>query len=410
MKKEAGIIKCPYVKRCGGCNLSGETYQESLERKHKYLEKLLKPFGKLPPITGMENPYHYRNKVHAVYGYEKGQVVSGTYQEGTHRLVPIDSCMIADETADAIILTVRGLLKSFKIRTYDEDTGYGQFRHVLVKKAFATGEIMVVLVTVSPIYPSKNNFVKALLKKHPEITTIIHNINERGTSMVLGKRENVLYGKGYIEDVLCGLTFRISAKSFYQVNPVMTEILYKKAISMAGLTGRETVLDAYCGIGTIGLIASAKAKQVIGVELNREAVKDAIANAKRNKITKERFYCADAGEFMTAMAAEGQSVDVVIMDPPRSGSTEQFIDAISAVQADRVVYISCGPESLERDLRYFQKKGYKVKEMAGVDLFGWTKHVETVCLLGNRNAKPDTRVKLSVDTEELQRVKNGEKI
>lgn len=402
MNKEAGIVKCPYVKRCGSCKLTGLTYQESLYRKQKYLEKLLKEFGKIPPVIGMENPFHYRNKVHAVFGYEKGRVVSGTYQEGTHRLIPIDACLIEDETADAIIMTLRELLKSFKIRTYDEDTGYGLFRHALIKRGFGTGEIMVVLVTASPVFPSRNNFVKALLKKHPEITTIVHNINERGTSMVLGKRENVLYGKGYIEDVLCGLTFRISAKSFYQVNPVMTEILYKKAISMAGLTGKETVLDAYCGIGTIGLIASEKAGQVIGVELNRDAFKDAIANAKRNAITNERFFCGDAGEFMESLAAEGQKLDVVIMDPPRSGSTQRFIDAVAAVKAGRVVYISCGPESLARDLQYFKKKGYAVKEIQGVDLFGWTGHVETCVLLSHeKNKSFHVTVEMDVDSKYL---------
>ena len=200
----------------------------------------------------------------------EAMAISGVYQKGTHKVVPVDSCMIEDQKADEIIVTIRGLLKSFKIKTYDEDTQYGLLRHVLIRRGFSTGEIMVVLVTASPVFPSKNNFVKALRKVHPEITTVVQNINDRGTSMVLGTRDVVLYGKGFIEDKLCGCTFRISAQSFYQVNPVQTEILYQKAIEAAGLTGKETVLDAYCGIGTIGLIAASKAKQVTGVELNKE--------------------------------------------------------------------------------------------------------------------------------------------
>ena len=227
-------------------------------------------------------------------------------------MVPVERCLIEDQKADEIIGTIRGMLKSFKIRTYDEDTGYGLLRHVLVRRGFATGEIMVVLVTASPVFPSKNNFVKALREKHPEITTIVQNVNGRGTSMVLGEKEHVLYGKGYIEDLLCGCRFRISSKSFYQVNPVQTEVLYGKALELAGLTGKETVLDAYCGIGTIGLIASRKAGSVIGVELNKDAVKDAVNNAKINGITNAKFYCNDAGKFLVDMAERGDKVDLVL--------------------------------------------------------------------------------------------------
>ena len=331
---------------------------------------------------GMENPYHYRNKVHAVFGHDRrGNAVSGVYKEGTHELVPVETCLIEDEKADEIIGTIRGMLRSFKIRTFDEDTGYGLLRHVLVKRGFATGEIMVVLVTASPVFPSKNHFVKALREKHPEITTIIQNVNGRSTSMVLGEKEHVLWGKGYIEDILCGHRFRISSRSFYQVNPVQTEKLYNKAMELAGLTGRETVLDAYCGIGTIGITASGRAGRVIGVELNRDAVRDAVQNAKRNEIKNIEFYCNDAGRFMSRMAADGERLDVVFMDPPRSGSTEEFIQAAAQAGPRTVVYISCGPETLARDLRVFEKKGYKAREAWPVDLFPWTNHVETVCLL-----------------------------
>ena len=377
--------RCPVYKKCGGCDFQGVPYEEQLKIKETQVRQLLAPFCKVHPIAGMKNPYHYRNKVHAVFSHDKkGNAVSGVYQKGTHIVVQVERCMIEDEKADEIIGSIRGLLKSFKIRTYDEDTGYGLLRHVLVRRGFASGEILVVLVTASPVFPSKNNFVKALRKLHPEITTIVQNVNGRGTSMVLGNQEKTLYGKGYIEDILCGYTFRISPKSFYQVNPAQTEILYKKAIKLAGLTGKELVLDAYCGIGTIGLIASRGAGQVIGVELNRDAVRDAVANAKRNQVKNVRFYCADAGKFMVDMAADGIKADVVFMDPPRSGSDVTFLDCLAKMAPKRVVYISCEPESLARDLKYLKKKGYQAEGAWPVDMFGWTGCVETVVMLSRK--------------------------
>ncbi len=372
---------CPVFRLCGGCQYLHLPYEEQLKLKQNQLQKLLGRFCKVYPIVGMQNPFRYRNKVHAVFGWRKGEVISGVYREGTHELVPVERCMIENEKSDEIIGTIRGLLKSFKIRTYDEDSGYGLLRHVLVRIGFATGEIMVVLVTASPVFPSKNNFVKALLKEHPEITTIVQNINGRGTSMVLGERECILYGKGYIEDVLCGCRFRISSRSFYQVNPVQTEKLYTKAVELAELTGREIVLDAYCGIGTIGMIAARQAGQVIGVELNKDAVRDAVQNAKYNQISNIRFYCKDATQFMARMAEQGDKADVVLMDPPRSGSTEEFIQAVRAVGARRVVYVSCGPESLARDLEMFRRVGYEVKGAWPYDMFPVVRHIETIVAL-----------------------------
>jgi len=349
-----------------------------LKRKQKQLESLFSKYCKVYPITGMDNPYHYRNKVHAVFDHDgKGNPVSGVYEANSHRVVPVESCLIEDQKADEIIGSIRGMLKSFKIKTYDEDTGYGLLRHVLVKRGFATNEIMVVLVTASPVFPSRNNFVKALREKHPDITTIIQNVNGRGTSMVLGDQEKTLYGKGYIEDILCGCRFRISSKSFYQINPVQTEKLYTRAITAAALTGKETVIDAYCGIGTIGIIASKWAGNVIGVELNKDAVKDAVVNAKRNEIENVRFYCNDAGKFMVGMAAAGETADVVFMDPPRSGSTVEFIEAVKKLGPKKVVYVSCNPETLERDLKEFMKRGYEGKGVWGFDLFPMTSHCET---------------------------------
>lgn len=374
--------KCPVFKECGGCQMLDMPYQEQLNKKQMELEGLLKKYATVHPIIGMKNPYYYRNKVHAVFDHDRrGNAFSGVYKANTHIVVPVESCMIEDQKADEIIGTIRGLLKSFKIRTYDEDTGYGLLRHVLVRRGFSTGEIMVVLVTASPVLPSKNNFVKVLLEKHPEITTIIQNVNNRGTSIILGEKEKNLYGKGYIEDILCGYVFRISSKSFYQVNPVQTEILYRKAIEAAGLTGTETVIDAYCGIGTIGIVASKYAAQVIGVELNQSAVRDAVENAKRNGISNVHFFCNDAGAFMVNMAEQGERADVVFMDPPRSGSTEEFIDSVAKLKVGKVVYVSCNPVTLERDLGDFEKKGYRAEGVWGMDLFPHTAHVETVVLL-----------------------------
>ena len=384
--KKAAV--CPVAKKCGGCEFQGMPYAEQLKHKEKRVRILLDSFGKVHPIIGMKDPYHYRNKVHAVFDRDRrGNAISGVYQKGTHKVVPVDSCMIEDQKADEIIVTIRGLLKSFKIKTYDEDTQYGLLRHVLVRRGFSTDEIMVVLVVGSPIFPSKNNFVKALRKKYPQVTTVVLNVNDKKTSMVLGERDIVIYGKGYIRDTLCGCTFRISPQSFYQVNPVQTEILYKTAIEYAGLGRKETVIDAYCGIGTIGLVAAKRAKNIIGVELNPDAVRDARINAKENKITNARFYQGDAGEFMENMAENGEHADVVFMDPPRTGSDKKFMSSVIKLNPSRIVYISCGPETLARDLEYLTKHGYDVRKIQPVDMFSFTDHCENICLLTKKFEK-----------------------
>lgn len=384
--EEREEMLCLYSKKCGGCSLWKESYQEQLKIKHRQVKKLLKEFHEVPPLIGMSYPYYYRNKVHAVFGVgRRGQILCGVYEKNSHRIVDVESCMIEDKTATAIIRDIKALLPSFKIRPYNEDTGYGLLRHVLVRKAFYTGEVMVVLVLASPILPSKNHFIKALLKKHPEITTILLNINDKETSMVLGEQEKVLYGKGYIVDELLGAKFRISAKSFYQVNPIQTKHLYRKAIDLAGLSGKERVLDAYCGTGTIGLLAAAEAENVMGVELNPEAVRDAIQNAKQNQIHNVKFLCADATEYMKTAAQQKETFDVVFMDPPRAGSTKEFINALIELAPKRVVYISCNPETLARDLKWFGTV-YRVEQIQPFDMFPFTEHVETVCLL-SRKAK-----------------------
>ena len=374
--------KCKVWKKCGGCQFQGVPYTEQIKIKQKNMNKLLKKYGNVKPIIGMENPFYYRNKVHAVFDRDKkGNIICGTYEAGTHRVVPVEECMIEDKTSQEIIRAIRDMLKSFRIKTYDEDTGYGLLRHVLVRRGFSTDEIMVVLVVASPIFPSKNNFVKALRKKFPQISTVVLNVNDKKTSMVLGERDIVLYGKGFIRDRLCGCTFRISPQSFYQVNPVQTELLYKTAIEYAGLGRKERVIDAYCGIGTIGLVAAGKAREVIGIELNKNAVRDAIVNARENKITNARFYQGDAGEFMEGMVSEGERADVVFMDPPRTGSTEKFLTSMVKLGPSRIDYISCGPDTLARDLEFLTKHGYVTRKIQPVDMFSFTEHCEVVCLL-----------------------------
>ena len=374
---------CPVTGKCGGCQYVDMPYKAQLKRKQKQAEMLLKEYGKVKPIIGMEEPSHYRNKVHAVFAFQKGRgIVSGIYQEKSHRVVPVENCLLEDQKAGEIIRSVRELAKSFKLKAYDEDSGYGLLRHVLVRVGHITGEIMVVLVLGSPILPSKKNFVNELCKLHPEITTILINVNNKRTSMVLGEKEQVIYGKGYIEDELCGRRFKISAKSFYQVNSVQTEALYAKAAEYAQLTGKEMVVDAYCGIGTIALAVAGQAGKVIGVELNKDAVRDAVTNAKINQIKNADFYQNDAGHFLTQMADAGEKVDVVFMDPPRSGSTEEFLDALIRICPKRIVYISCEPETLARDLKYLTRKsGYRVREITPVDMFPFTGHVEVIIMM-----------------------------
>jgi 23S rRNA (uracil1939-C5)-methyltransferase len=388
--KRTGAHTCAVEKKCGGCQYLHISYQEQLARKQKMVEQLLKPYCRVYPITGMEDPLHYRNKVHAVFARKKnGEIISGTYEEGTHFVVPVDECLLENQKADAIIRTIRQLVKSFKLQIYNEDTGYGLLRHVLIRTAHQTGQIMVVLVLGSPILPSKNNFVKALCREHPEITTVVLNVNDKKTSMILGEKETVLYGKGYIEDILCGCRFRISAKSFYQINSVQTEVLYGKAMELAKLTGKERVIDAYCGIGTIGMVAAKHAGEVIGVELNRDAVRDAVRNAKMNtagagedaQAPNIRFYQNDAGVFMTQMADQGEKADVVFMDPPRAGSDEAFLASVVKLSPKRIVYISCNPETQARDLDYLTHHGYRAEGAWPYDMFPFTSHVENICLL-----------------------------
>ena len=373
---------CPHAKQCGGCQLQHVPYAQQLAQKQRRVRELLGGFGPVLPILGMEEPKHYRNKVTAAFALDRNRkIVTGIYQPGSHAVVPVDSCLIEDETADAIIMDIRRMLPDFRIRVFDERSGTGWLRHVLVRRGFATGQALVVLVAVSPIFPLQKPFVQKLRELHPEVRSVVLNINDRVTPVVLGTQEKVLYGEGAIEDILCGYRFRISPRSFYQINPVQTEKLYRTALDFAELTGAETVLDAYCGIGTIGITASGRAKQVIGVELNRDAVADAIVNARLNGIKNCWFTAGDAGEYMEQMARDGMRPDLVFLDPPRAGSDERFLSSLLRCAPKKVVYVSCDPETLARDLGTLAKGGYRVGKSQPVDMFPYTRHVETVCLL-----------------------------
>ena len=387
---------CPVAAKCGGCQLTRLSYAEQLQWKQQRVTELLDGICEVRPILGMDDPFHYRNKVHAVLSVDKaGKPISGVYAMGTHRVVPVRHCLIEDRRADRIIQTIVAMLPAYKLRIYNEYTHRGFLRHILIRTGHVTGQIMVVLVATSLEFPGKKAFVQELIQRHPEITTVVLNCNQRETSMVLGTKEITLYGEGYMEDELCGKRFRISPQSFYQVNAKQCEILYRTAIDAAQLTSAETLLDAYCGTGTIGLCASDGCKQLIGVELNADAIRDAKENARRNGVENARFLCDDAGRFMQKLAKEGNAPDVVMMDPPRAGSDQKFLQSLLMLKPKRVVYVSCNPETLARDLRVLVDGGYRAEWATPVDMFPGTEHVETVVLLSHKKA--DSYIHIDVE-------------
>lgn len=374
--------RCPVSKKCGGCTMINVPYEEQTVRKQQRVEDLIGRYGRVDPIVRMKNPDHYRNKVTSVFAPDKkGKPVCGIYKAGTHEVVPVKACMLEDLRADRIIQTVFALMESFKIRVYDEDRRTGFLRYVQVRTARGTRQVMVTLVTAEAVFPQAKKFVNALVKRHPEITTVVQNINDKQTTMVLGEKEKVLHGPGYIEDVLCKKRFRISSRSFYQVNSLQTEKLYNIALDYAGFSGKERILDAYCGIGTIGIIASDRCKEVLSVELNPEAVKDARINVKLNNAQNVEVFRNDSGRFMKDMAAKNEKLDILFMDPPRSGASEEFIEAVLTLRPAKVVYVSCEPDTLARDLALLTEGGYAMKKAVPVDMFPYTEGVETVCLL-----------------------------
>lgn len=401
--------KCAFARRCGGCQIQEMSYDRQLVFKDQKIRGNLERIGGftkdridtvMQPVVGMEHPFGYRNKAQFPFGTDKeGNPITGFYAGRTHDIIANTDCALGVEQNKEILEIILQYMRENKIKSYDEKTGKGLIRHALIRYGFKTKEIMVCLVVNGKKLPKAERLIEKLIQIEG-MTSITISPNTRRDNVIMGDSYEILWGQGYITDYIGNVKYQISPLSFYQVNPVQTEKLYNLAIELAGLTGKETVLDAYCGIGTIGIIASRKAGQVIGVELNQDAVRDAVNNAKLNQISNIRFYCNDAGRFMVNMAERGDRADVVIMDPPRSGSTEEFMDSIKKMGADKLVYISCNPETLARDLRYMKKLGYRVDGNAvGVDMFAETYHVETVVLLSQQ--KPDDTIEIDLDLDEL---------
>ena len=414
---------CSVSRDCGACQHVGEPYDRQLAEKTAFVRSLFADAGLVPdadaaalirPTIGMDNPFHYRNKVVSPFARGKRltqpagrdradkrtrdgrpirskqgrtnapryEILTGMYAAHSHRLVPTDGCLVENEQAKQVVRTVKQLMGKFGIEPYDEDAGTGFMRHVVVRVGHTSGEMLVTLVTNAEEFPASRNFCRELVKRCPFITTVVQNVNLRQTNVILGQREQRLYGPGFILDTLCGLSFRISSQSFYQVNATQTEVLYNTAIDLAGLTGDQNVIDAYCGTGTIGLVAAAHgAAQVTGVDSVESAIADARQNARHNGIDNARFVAADAGAFMREEAENGATCDVVFMDPPRAGSTEEFLEALCVLAPQRVVYISCNPKTQVRDVAYLVDHGYAIETVQPVDMFPHTDHIETVAFL-----------------------------
>lgn len=370
---------CKVCTSCGGCQYQQLKYEAQLKIKTNRVKNALKRIGDIDfnplPCIGMENPYYYRNKIQMPYQKDrKGRIVYGFYKENSHEIIPVKDCKIEDIRAKDILWDIKELLQDMKIPVYNEDIGKGILRYVLIRTSYHYQELMVVLVTSEMNFPGQRNFVDALIKKHPEITTVVENVNKRHTNVILGNQEKVLYGPGYIKDDILGLTFNISAASFFQVNPVQVEKLYKTALDLVNYEDSPIVLDAYSGVGTIGLIAARNAGKVLSVEINKDAHKNAKDNAIRNNVDNIEFYCDDASEFINNY---DKPLDIIIMDPPRKGSDEKFLSTVINKKPKQVIYISCDPETLARDLKYLSSY-YKVNFVQPVDMFPMTSHVETI--------------------------------
>ena len=374
--------KCKVCTSCGGCQYQQIDYKTQLEYKTKRVKEALSRIGGIKtnvlPCIGMDDPYYYRNKIQMPYGKDrKGNVVYGFFKENSHEIIPVKECAIEDKRAAPILWDIKELVKEMKIPVYNEDSGKGILRYVLIRTSYHYPELMVVLVTSNMNFPGQRNFVNELTKRHPEITTIVENVNSRHTNVILGPQEKVLFGPGFIKDDILGLSFEISASSFFQVNPVQVEKLYKTALNLIKTEQKPVILDAYSGVGTIGLIAARNAKKVISVELNKDASRNAVMNAKRNNVDNIEFYCDDAGHFINNMDGD---LDIVIMDPPRKGSDEKFLSTLLNKKPKQIIYVSCDPETLARDLKYLSSL-YQVDYVQPVDMFPMTAHVETVACL-----------------------------
>lgn len=375
--------KCEQYKRCSGCQLQNMHYDQQLRWKQIKVERLMNQLGKVKPIHGMENPYHYRNKVQAVFRTTvAGRVISGVYQAATNGIVAVEGCMLNQKKADRIIVAVRTVVKRLNLTTFDPKTGKGFLKHVLIRIGHNSGETMVVLVTAYEKFTNSRQFVSELLKLFPKITTIVQNVNENPTKLMLGSKERALYGEGFIYDHLCGCKLKISSGSFYPVNAIQAEYLYNKAIELAQLNGSEIVLDAYCKTGALALIAAKRAKAVVGVEVNGQAIDEAKENAKLNNRKNVYFYKGDAAQFLEQREGETEEKpNVVLMSPPRAGSSRKFLDALIKLAPKKIVYITANPETQQKDTHVLVNHGYKVEEIQPVDMSPHTNHVECVVLL-----------------------------
>lgn len=375
--------KCDVYQKCGGCQLLHLNYPAQVEFKHQYVINAFKQYKIKIRIDEVVEAFHqecYRNKMQVAYRYKEGKIIYGFYEEESHRIIPLNKCLVQTNLQNEIAKYIQVLMTKMKIQPYNEDKKSGLIRFALIKQAFTTQEILVTIVTNGDIFPGRSEFVKQLRLKFPEISTIIQNINTRKTSIILGEQERILFGNGYIIEELLGIKFKISSKTFFQINPVQTEKLYQKIIDYGKFTGTEVLIDAYCGVGTIGIILSKYVKQVIGVESNKQSVNNAIQNLKDNKINNVRFVCDDATRFIEKLSDDHEKIDVVVMDPPRSGSTEKFLNSVLKLKPQKVIYVSCEAKTLARDVSLLQKS-YQIKQIALVDMFVGTYHVEVVCLL-----------------------------
>ena len=385
---------CPVSTACGGCVFQNASYEYELRYKKHKIEEDLKRIGhieniKVNDVIGMDNPHHYRNKIQVPFAKDHNRIIYGFYKANTHKIIPIKSCDIEDEIAGEILKNIADLMDKYHIDPYNEDSRSGVIRHILIRTSLSTKEVMVVIVSNSSTFPGRNNFVKELVNRCPNISTVIQNTNQRDTNVILGDKEKTLYGKGFISDEILGLKFNISAKSFFQVNPIQVQKLYKAALDAAKISKDDTVLDAYAGVCTIGLLAAKYAKKVTSVEVVHSAVINGKNNAKMNNISNIEIIEADCTEYINNNLPK---FDVVIMDPPRKGSTPEFLNAIKKIEPKKIVYISCEPSTLARDLEYLKEK-YEIKTVQPIDMFPRSFHVETILCLSLKDTKPTKMMK-----------------
>ena len=396
---------CPYFPRCGGCALRHMDYEQELALKQAHVQSCLTRIGgqtiSALPITGAAQTDGYRNKVQFPVQEQDGRPVAGFFSGKTHRVIPVRHCRIQPDCADAIRGAVLAWMEQYHIRAYDEQTHTGYIRHIYIRFGAESGQILVCIVANCAQLPKKKQLVAALLAAEPGITTIVFSPNTKKGNTVLGTEFHPLYGDGTITDTLCGLQFRLSAPAFYQVNHAQAERLYEKAVQLAGLTGNETVLDLYCGTGTITLCLARHAKKAIGVEIVPQAIEDAKFNAAQNGMENAEIFCMDAGQAAKMLADRRTRPDVIVVDPPRKGVSADVIEAISAMAQQRVVYVSCDPATLARDLKLLTAAGYTLQTAEAFDLFPRCAHVETVCLLSKLQSKEHIEIEVTMDELDL---------